>query len=185
MFTPLLLIALFISNVFCTLPIGRVTSAVQLPSCPSLGFASGAVCTNITIQCNNCALTYAIYAVVHNCTNPLKGTVVLINGGFGTSAFDNGYVQKYLNAGLRVVQLAFAQPGRGLISMGRNNLLYSGCKPATAMTYIFQTVHFADRSKGFCAHGQSGGGDAIAFTMTGYNGDSSGLCYYVIITEFR
>jgi len=87
---------------------------------------------------------------------------------FGTGAFDSGFVDAYLNAGFRVVQLVFASPGWEIISLGRNNLRTSGCRPATALEYIFEAVHGSNTARGFCAQGQSGGGTALGFSMSWY-----------------
>jgi len=157
-------------NKIAPLNVGEVTNPINLPACPTgKGFRANATCTSVDISCENTVPTTAVYSILEPCT-AFKGTITLLSGGSGTSAFDNGYVDIYLRAGFRVIQMAFVT-GWNPAGVGRQNLKYSACRPATLYRYLFETVHHADLSHGFCAHGHSGGAAALGYTMTWYGGD--------------
>jgi hypothetical protein len=158
-----------ILNQRAPLSLGSVIQADVLDNCPLNKFKPNSTCTQIKIRCPQTVDEGLIYGVLEPCTR-LKGTIVVINGGGGNNVFDNGYIEKYHKAGFRVIQLAFMS-GWSLSGVGRQNLKLAACRPATALKYLFENEHYQDRSLGFCAHGHSGGGAAIGYTMTWYGGD--------------
>jgi len=155
------------------LKLGRV--AVLGPAtCPS-GATQGAACTSIRVTCPAVPdLTATLSAA--SPTGTAKGTIILVNGGGGTTFFNSGFANAYLNDGFRVVQLAWTSDWEDANGAG---LKSASCRGATIFRYVFYTVQGADRTSGFCAQGTSGGGAAIGFALAQY-GLSDYFDYIVI-----
>lgn len=168
MYTLLLLV--LVSACFGKLQRGMVINPTPMNSCPP-GFNANASCTNVTIVCKNTANIWAVYGVIEPC-NEFRGTVPLLNGGFGTGPMDNGFVAAHRNNGFRVIQVEYQPPGGWeLTNDGRQNLRVAGCRPEALLEYLFDVEHYGDTTTGFCVQGQSGGSTSIGFTMSWYGGD--------------
>ncbi|PYX51331.1 MAG: hypothetical protein DMG79_03440 [Acidobacteria bacterium] len=143
--------------------LGRVTVLGPV-SCPA-GATQGAACTSVSVSCPTlpnltATLSEAFPAGIG------KGTIILINGGGGTTFFNSGFANTYFNDGFRVVQLAWTSDWEDANGVG---LKSASCRGATLFRYLFYTVQGADRTSGFCAQGTSGGGAAIAYALTQYH----------------
>jgi hypothetical protein len=110
------------------------------------------------------------------------GTIVIFNGEDGTKPGNFGYASQYFNAGYEVVEVAFEYPWMQTYeSFGGNNPPYgniqnAACRPATFLNYVY-TVLFPNvqnqlSTAGMCAHGDSAGSAAIAYSLAYYGAGS-------------
>lgn len=153
--------------------VGRVTVLGPV-KCPT-GATQGASCTSVSVTCPNIpALTAVLSEAIP--TGTARGTIILNNGGGGTSFLNSGFANTYFNDGFRVVQLAWSTDWEDTGGVG---LKRASCRGATLYRYLFYTVHHGDRTTGFCAQGSSGGGAAITYALSQY-GLSSYFDYVVI-----
>ena len=144
------------------LQLGRV-SVLGPVTCPA-GKTQGAACTSVSVSCPRVPnLTATVSEAFPSGT--AKGTIILVNGGGGTTFFNSGFANTYLNDGFRVVQLAWTTDWEDAGGIG---LKSASCRNATIFRYMFYTVQAADRNSGFCAQGTSGGGAAIAYALAQY-----------------
>jgi len=85
------------------LPLGTMTVPAALPSCPG-GFSSGASCFRSTVSCPSTAPLPVTYGV-RTPSGDVRGTIVLHDGGGGTTPFNHGthdgltFVESLLSAG--------------------------------------------------------------------------------------
>jgi hypothetical protein len=155
------------------LQLGRV--AILGPvTCPA-DATLGAACTSVRVTCPKVPDLTATLSEASPASTA-KGTIILINGGGGTTFFNSGFANAYLNDGFRVVQLAWISDWEDANGVG---LKSASCRNATLFRYLFYTVHGGDRTAGFCAQDTSGGGAAIGFSLAEY-GLSDYLDYVVI-----
>jgi hypothetical protein len=145
-----------------TLQLGRVT-VLGPATCPT-GATQGAACTSVSVSCPKLPDLTATLSEAFP-TGTAKGTIILINGGGGTSFFNSGFANAYFNDGFRVVQLAWTTDWEDTGGVGVKS---AACRNATLFRYVFYTVQGADRTSGFCAQGTSGGGAAIAYALAQY-----------------
>ncbi len=148
--------------------LGNVTSNVKLSSCPTdLDLYSGMSCANITISCTNTTDISAIVGLLL----PLgtsEGFIVLMDGGGGTSAFNDGNIANYSAANFTIAQVVYSSDWN-YVGVGLQSLRTAACRPATAYSYLFNHVHGGGTSKPFCLEGISGGAASIAYGMTHFN----------------
>ncbi|HWY20825.1 MAG TPA: hypothetical protein VNX26_06355 [Candidatus Acidoferrum sp.] len=144
------------------LALGTVT-VLGSATCPG-GATKGATCTSINVACPSIPdLTATLSQALP--TGTAKGTIILHSGSGGTTFFNSGFANAYLNDGFRVVQLAWTTDWEVANGVG---LKSASCRGATVFKYVFDNVQGKDRSTGFCAQGTSGGGAAIAYSLTQY-----------------
>ncbi|HEV2424512.1 MAG TPA: hypothetical protein VGZ29_06775 [Terriglobia bacterium] len=155
------------------LSLGKVT-VIGPTTCPQ-GAATGALCKEITVSCPGLPNLNAILGAALP-TGPAKGTIVLVIGGPGTSFLNAGFADPYVTDGFQVVQLAWASDWAVANGAGVRS---AACRPATVFKYVFNTVHGASRTTGFCGQGISGGGAALAYSLADY-GFSNYFDYVVI-----
>lgn len=154
--------------------LGRVT-VLGPATCPG-GATQGAACTSVSVTCPKVPDLTATLSEAFP-TGTAKGTIILVNGGGGTTFFNTGgFANTYLNDGFRVVQLAWTSDWEDAGGVG---LKSASCRNATIFRYVFYTVQGGDRTVGFCAQGTSGGGAAIALALAQY-GLSDYFDYVVI-----
>ena len=83
------------------LQLGRVTVLGPV-ACP-IGATTGATCTSVNVVCPGVPnLTGTLSEA--SPTGTARGTIILANGGGGTSFFNAGFASAYLNDGFRVAQ---------------------------------------------------------------------------------
>ena len=157
-----------------TLQSGRVTVLGPV-TCP-FGATDGAACTSVSVSCPKIPDLTGTLSEASPSGTPI-GTVILANGGGGTTFFNAGFANNYLNDGFRVVQLLWASDWEDTGGVGVKS---AACRPATIFRYAFYTVHNADRTTGFCAQGTSGGGASIAYSLAQYG--MSNYFDYVLIS---
>jgi len=145
-----------------TLQLGRVT-VLGPAACPA-GATQGAACTSVNVSCPKLPDLTATLSEAFP-AGTAKGTIILVNGGGGTTFFNSGFANTYRNDGFRVVQLAWTSDWEDAGGVG---LKSASCRGATIFRYMFYTVQGADRTSGFCAQGTSGGGAAIAYALAQY-----------------
>jgi hypothetical protein len=149
--------------------LGTVTNDTAI-ICPS-GFAAGMNCRSVSVSCSGTATIKATYGVITPANK--KGTIVLIKGGGGTVTYDLGFPDLYYNAGYEVVQYAWASEWPSVGKGYSANILAAACRPATLLSYIYSNVHGgAAAGSAMCAHGGSGGADALAYALAWYNAGS-------------
>jgi len=144
------------------LALGTVT-VLGSATCPA-GAAKGATCTSVNVACPGVPDLTAILAVAVPTGTP-KGTIILQSGSGGTSFFNSGFGSAYLGDAFRLVQLAWTTDWEDTGGVG---LKSASCRGATVFKYVFDNVHNHDRTTGFCAQGTSGGGAAIAYSLSQY-----------------
>ncbi len=155
------------------LPFGKIT-ILGAATCP-LGATEGAACTSVSVACPQVPDLTATVSEAFPVGTP-KGTIILANGGGGTTFFNAGFANTYLNDGFRVVQLAWATDWEDTAGVGVKT---AACRPASIFRYVFYTVQRGDRTSGFCAQGTSGGGASIAYGLAQY-GLSNDFDYVMI-----
>ena len=144
------------------LPLGTVR-VIQSTTCPA-GAATGAKCEEITVSCPGLPdLDATLGAALP--TGSAKGTIILLSGGPGTSFLNDNFADSYVTDGFQVVQLAWAGDWANASGAGVKS---AACRPATVFKYVFNTVHGASRTAGFCGQGLSGGGAALAYSLADY-----------------
>jgi hypothetical protein len=144
------------------LPLGTVT-VLGPATCPG-GATKGATCTSVNVACPGIPdLTAILSEAIPTVT--AKGTIILLSGSGGTTFFNSGFGTPYLNDGFRVVQLAWTTDWELTGGIG---LKSASCRGATFFKYVFDNVQGGDRTTGFCAQGTSGGGAAIAYSLSQY-----------------
>lgn len=156
---------------------GQVTS-LGPTACPS-GAASGASCKSIRVSCTVLGNTLPDLDATLGVAFPsgsVNGTIILLNGGPGTTFLNSGFADDYVADGFQVVQLAWASDWASANGLGVKS---AACRPATVFKYVFQTVQKASRTTGFCGQGISGGGAQLADSLAQYG--LSDFFDYVVI----
>jgi hypothetical protein len=144
------------------LSLGTVTVLGSV-TCPG-GAPKGASCTSINVSCRGIPdLTATLSEALP--TGTPKGTIILHSGSGGTTFLNSGFGSAYIGDGFRVVQLAWTTDWEDTGGLG---LRSASCRGATVFKYVFDNIHGKDRTTGFCAQGTSGGGAAIAYSLTQY-----------------
>jgi hypothetical protein len=85
----------------------------------------------------------------------------LLNGVIG---FGAQMIQTFVGDGLRVVELAWDEPG----IWGGPQSRTLACRYATAARWVYDNIHVGGRSALFAAQGTSGGSAQIAFALAHY-----------------
>jgi len=144
------------------LQVGTVT-VLGSATCPG-GATKGATCTSVNVACPGIPdLTATLSQALP--TGTAKGTIIMLSGSGGTTFFNSGFGSAYIGDGFRVVQLAWTTDWEDTGGVG---LKSASCRGATVFKYVFDNVQGKDRTTGFCAQGTSGGGAAIAYSLTQY-----------------
>lgn len=154
------------------LPLGTMSVPTPLSRCPT-GFYPGASCFQSIVTCAATApllVTYGYRAP----SGPVKGTVLMHDGGGGTTPFSHGprdgrtFPESFLNAGYRIVQLSWASDWEDT-GLPRKNIRVAACRPATLMKFIYENVHGgASAPGGMGALGHSGGTGALGYALSWY-----------------
>ena len=142
--------------------LGKVT-VLGPATCPT-GSTEGSTCTSVSVSCPGVPDLTGTLSEALPVGTPL-GTIILANGGGGTTFFNAGFANTYLNDGFRVVQYLWTTDWEDTGGVGVKS---AACRPATIFRYVFYTVQAADRTSGFCAQGTSGGGGSIAYALAQY-----------------
>ncbi|MEJ7728393.1 MAG: hypothetical protein WKG00_04180 [Polyangiaceae bacterium] len=138
----------------------------------------GAACRKLMVDCPDIEPLGAVVAVVAP-DNP-KGTIVLHDGGGGETFFGrNDLVQRYLDAGFRIVEMEWDSAWEA--SASHPSIKSAACRPATVMQWVFDEIQGGSRTEGFCGQGQSGGSGVMSYALAAYGlGD---ILDYVMITS--
>lgn len=158
------------------LPLGTASSPTALSRCPS-GFYAGSSCFQSTVSCPATAPLLVTYGY-RTPPGAVKGTILMHDGGGGTTPFDHGprdgrtFAESFLNAGYRIVQLAWATDWEDT-GLPQKNLRVAACRPATLMKFIYENVHGGQSaSGGMGALGHSGGTGALGYALSWYGAGS-------------
>jgi hypothetical protein len=146
------------------LPSGTATSMPA--TCPA-GVFPGSTCMQVDVTCPGIGPDSATLAITQP-SGTAKGTLLMMAGGGGTKFFDVSDYSTYLNAGLRLVEIAWATDWP---SSGSMSPLTGACRAATLSRWIFDNVHGGDavaHTAGFCGLGISGGGAFFAYSVAHY-----------------
>ncbi len=144
------------------LPTGTVT-VLGPTSCPA-GAATGAGCKSVRVSCAGLPDLDATLGVARP-SGTVSGTIILVNGGPGTTFLNDGFADTYVNDGFNVVQLAWASDWASANDAGVKS---AACRPASIFKYAFDVVQQRSRTIGFCGQGISGGGAALAYALAEY-----------------
>jgi len=134
-------------------------------TCPK-GAPPGATCKQLTITSCPGIATESIDAVVAiaPATGTAKGTVVHFSGS-GGEGFQIGGFTAYQAAGFVNVFVAWRVDWETTLTAG---IKAAGCRPSTALKWIFDNVQAADRTKAFCGEGFSGGSGQLGYALAHY-----------------
>jgi len=173
------LAAFFVAMVFTTvasqgqrapLPLGTISSRsiVKLKACPQ-GYYPDMTCFRGQVEnCPNAGSLGFTYGY-EDPQGERAGTVVFLEGGGGTVAYDDpAYAQKYLQAGFQVVYVAWDNDWE-LTSGSAPSIKYAACHPATLLNYIYEHVYGGG---GMCSQGSSAGSGALGYALAWYGSSS-------------
>ncbi|HEY3974849.1 MAG TPA: hypothetical protein VGM18_17720 [Candidatus Sulfotelmatobacter sp.] len=155
------------------LPLGTV-EVLGSVSCPQ-GAATGATCHSINVICPGLPDLTATLAQTLP-TVKAKGTIILMNGGGGTTFLNSGFANDYVTDGFRVAQLAWTSDWEDTGGIG---LKTAACRGATVFKFIFDKIQGGSHTTAFCGQGSSGGAGALAYSLAHY-GMSNYFDYVVI-----
>jgi hypothetical protein len=145
--------------------LGTVGNVMDLSACPS-GAPAGAACKRITvsgcpgIETESIDATIAILAP----SATMTGTIVHFSGG-GGEGFQNGGTQPYSAGGFQQVYVSWASAWEQTQSHG---IKTAGCRPSTALKWVFDTLHNGSRMLAFCGEGFSGGSGQLGYALAQY-----------------
>src|SRR5208283_5437331 len=149
------------------LPLGSVQQVKRLASCGG-GFFTGMTCFQAQMSCPNTANIEFTYGFEDPSETP-TGTIVFLEGGNGTSVSGGqDYLQRYLDSGFRIVQMAWKSAWEATGPGTTPSIKIAACRPATFLNFVFQNV--ADEEGGMCAQGDSAGSGALAYSLAWYGG---------------
>src|SRR5579863_7745414 len=148
------------------LALGTVKGVAQLSACP-VGFFPGVSCYSATVSCPNTADIAMVYGYLDPRGTP-NGTIVLLSGSEGTVPENNAFVPAYVEAGYQIVQFEWetAWQDTGLTT---KNVQTAACRPATFLNYVHESIY---KRGGMCAHGDSAGSAAVAYSLAWYGSTS-------------
>jgi hypothetical protein len=147
------------------LPLGTVTDVSQISACPDEGFFPGMSCFHAQMSCPNTDEIGFTYGY-EDTAGKANGTIVLLEGGSGTSAVGGQrYARQYLDNGFRVVQMAWDTAWELASHTASTSIKNAGCRPATFLNYISQTLY---SDGGMCAQGDSAGAGALGYALAWY-----------------
>jgi hypothetical protein len=132
-------------------------------ACPE-GAATGAGCKQVRVSCAGLPDLNATLGVARP-AGAATGTIILVDGGPGTTFMNDGFADTYVDDGFNVVQLAWASSWETANDAG---LKSAACRPASIFKYAFNVVQQQSRTTGFCGQGISGGGAALAYGLSEY-----------------
>jgi len=150
------------------LPLGAVKEISRLSTCPS-DFLAGMTCFQAHVSCPNTANIGVTFGSEEP-AGPPKGTIVLLEGGSGRNPMGaEGYVEKYLQDGFRVVQLAWDSAWEVTGVANNTSIKTAACRPATFLKFASESLH---TEGGMCAQGDSAGSGALAYSLAWYGSGS-------------
>jgi hypothetical protein len=150
------------------LPLGTLT--VTAPSVTCTGNpGAGATCMSVSVSCPGIPDIDATIAVIEPSGGAPKGTIVAHAGGSGTGYFNggpegSGFAAAYTAKNFRFVQIEWATDW----ASGEGSIKTAACRPATAFQWMFENIHGASRTAGFCGTGTSGGSAALTYSLAAY-----------------
>lgn len=152
--------------------IGTVGNVRDLATCPDAA-PIGATCQQVTVTGCPGIEGEAIEAIVavRSPSITARGTVVLLSGGGGLR-FQGAQNQSYLDAGLRMVHVAWVSDWEQTANQG---IKTAACRPATILRWIFAEpgLHGGRRDTAFCGEGFSAGSGQLGYALAHYGlGDS-------------
>ncbi len=147
------------------LPLGSVSNV--MPNQPCGGGSTTPTCRSLVVRCPGIEDVTAVLQITDP-SSPAKGTIFAHLGGGGTNFYTTN-VAAFVQNGYRVVQVRWTSDWEKTQSSG---ILAASCRPATAMQWIFDNVHKADKSVAYCAVGHSGGSGAISYSLAHYGMDA-------------
>jgi len=147
------------------LPLGTVVDTGKLQSCPS-GYYPGMSCFRGQVDnCQNASILGFTYGY-KNPEGEVLGTVVFLEGGGGTNAYDYPtYAQTYLANGYQVIYMAWDTDWELTDGESGTNIKDAACRPATVLNYLYD--NFYSRG-GMCAQGSSAGSGALGYALAWY-----------------
>jgi hypothetical protein len=152
------------------LPLGQASASGV--SCPA-GSPAGSACSRLVVACPSIAAASAVVRVTRPTTTAERATIVLTTGGDGTlftsgsSSFATAMVSRFTADGVVAAELAWEAPG----VWGGPQARTLACRAATAIRWVYDTVHTGGRARLFAAQGTSAGAAQIAFALAHYGVD--------------
>jgi hypothetical protein len=180
------LIGLALLAFVCSTPaaaqtLGTVTAVGSGGTCPATrGFDPGMTCYPATLSaCPGNDNLQFVFGVEKPSVTPL-GTIVLLSGDGGGMASETpsllSYVGSYVAKGYQVVQIAWGPSAPGTdweftnVSGGSNpsSIRAAACRPASFLNWVRNGGIWGGNG-GMCAHGNSAGSAAVAYSLAWYN----------------
>jgi hypothetical protein len=166
-------------------PLGTVSAPVSI-TCPPGGLTGS--CVSINVSCPSVADEEVIVKVIP-AAGPPKGTITFISGGGGNGFYDippedfppygclDGQLCEYAygsyiistvaNAGFTAAILEFNDVNGGWI-VGPGGMRHLACRPATAVKWVYDNIHYDNTKAPYCATGNSAGSSALAYSLSHY-----------------
>lgn len=149
-------------------PLGSV--AAQSEACAP-GGVTGTACYSLSVSCLGISDIHAELKASAP-AGKASGTIVFVGGG-GATAFYEGYtfgatiVDSVIQAGYTAIQISFPDFSLGWLT-GPGGSRALACRPATAFRWMYDNIHKSGALAPYCAHGESAGSTAIAFSLSHY-----------------
>ncbi|MFN2444352.1 MAG: hypothetical protein ABR606_01980 [Vicinamibacterales bacterium] len=106
---------------------------------------------------------------------PLRGTILFMTGGGGTSLWEGrggGDARRVLTelrgSGFRTVQIAWTRGWLVGTAEGMEGQASLGCRPATVARWVYDTLHHLGPDTALCATGNSGGAGQVSYMLSHY-----------------
>jgi len=184
------------------LGLGQLTVTTSVPCPPGAGWyrytnnntsysmtcvlATVSLCSNAQGNVQDWGVTDSYLSpvgVLNGFTNLYPNGVIFIHGGGpGTSPGNFDFADNYFKAGYEVVEVAWSDDWEKTYDpFGSHtaNIQAAACRPATLLNYVYNNIYLpiynppnGNSRAGMCAHADSAGSAAIAYSMAYYGANS-------------
>lgn len=145
-------------------PSGKVVNVQDGAPCGA-GAPMGAVCKHVTVQCPGIAELGATVAIVDPADAGAQlATIIGFAGGGGDAFYGTGAAQLAAKGTYRLVLPKWDSDWE----TSADGILAAACRPATLISWVFDNLHGASKTKAFCGTGFSGGSGAMSYALAHY-----------------
>lgn len=153
------------------LPLGNINprTVKHLQVCPSAYYPGMSCFSGMVQDCENAANIGFNYGVASP-RGEVKGTIVFLEGGGGTSAYqDPSYPAKYIEDGFQLVYVTWDSDWEATGGSSGTSIKDAACRPATVLNYIYNNLY---NQGGMCVQALSAGAGAAAYSLAWYGSSS-------------
>ncbi|HXC44057.1 MAG TPA: hypothetical protein VNY51_11125 [Candidatus Dormibacteraeota bacterium] len=153
------------------LPLGNVNPRTikHMQACPAAYYPGMSCFSGMVQDCANASDIGFSYGVI-NPRGEVKGTIVFLEGGGGTSAYqDPSYPAKYIEDGFQLVYVTWDSDWEATSGSGGTSIKDAACRPATFLNYIYDNLY---NQGGICVQALSAGAGAAAYSLAWYGSSS-------------